>query len=759
MTTEQEIKMLQFDGVGDHVDCGQNVLSGDTDFTVSAWIKTTTTSQGVIIQQRDPDGYNGEYALGVLSTGVVRIWTYKDDYKWSVASTDPINDGKWHHVAAVQSDNEGMLYIDGVEAGADSGGRAALDGSLNTYIGADVRDNIAYFQGLIAEVRVWNCARAPEQIKANMKHFLTGREPGLVGYWRLNEGVGNIAKDITGTSDGAIRQCSWIDTIPPSTPEIGKAIQFNGEGDCVKVDSFSGFPSDAITVEMWIRSSDKTKKGTPFSYAVPGEDNAFLIFDHNNLSLEVNHEQKPSGISLTDGLWHHLAVSWNSIDGVGIVHVDGRKEFSATQAKGKSIPDKGVLVLGQEQDVLGGGFDPTQAFMGEMCDVRIWNVVRTTEEVKRDMYFRLSGKEPGLVAYWQMNEKAGTTLRDITTVNTNDGTLIGCSLIDSEFFLKSDPMQQMLNLRLDWEKLQGWVKDLKIENRSLVQLNPDGKNVPNLISTHSDVITNKDAKITELDENISRINNENTVAVDIRDKEINNIKKINRMLINTGGFTLSINDESVIAMKANSVHSAVAKKIKGVQGKTYDELIAVIRGKLTTDEYNDNETKILESVKMETPMVTLENLIGNANVQIKNARQTLEENQSSHRLENVHMEMKMVPGASGTAMTFPKVDDLKGADHISDLSVINLDFTPRETTKKEVRETTPTPNLIGYTEIMATRRLDAVNLIGEINYKAVKSKEEENRVVFQYPAVGKDVPPMSVVIIAIGKLIKEIETK
>jgi len=111
-----------------------------------------------------------------------------------------------------------------------------------------------------------------------------------------------------------------------------------------------------------------------------------------------------------------------------------------------------------------------------------------------------------------------------------------------------------------------------------------------------------------------------------------------------------------------------------------------------------------------------------------------------------------VPGPGGTSMTFPTIEQLGSVS--GDLSVINLDFAPQETSITDVQETTPTPDLIGYTEIMAIRRLEAANLIVEINYKAVKSSEEENRVVFHHPPAGELVLPMSVVNIAIGKLIK-----
>ena len=50
---------------------------------------------------------------------------------------------------------------------------------------------------------------------------------------------------------------------------------------------------------------------------------------------------------------------------------------------GHVIPGGGVLVLGQEQDELGGGFDLSQSFRGQMTGVQLWNFVLPRDEIKQ----------------------------------------------------------------------------------------------------------------------------------------------------------------------------------------------------------------------------------------------------------------------------------------------------------------------------------------------------------------------------------------
>ena len=51
------------------------------------------------------------------------------------------------------------------------------------------------YAGEIDEVRVWNAVRSQGQIQSNMYLSLVGNEPGLMGYWRLDEGSGQEVFD------------------------------------------------------------------------------------------------------------------------------------------------------------------------------------------------------------------------------------------------------------------------------------------------------------------------------------------------------------------------------------------------------------------------------------------------------------------------------------------------------------------------------------------------------------------------------------
>ena len=143
------------------------------------------------------------------------------------------------------------------------------------------------------------------------------------------------------------------------------------------------FPSTAITVAFWEKSSDS---GVPafVSYAkvAPGTNDVVVQNLFTGVEGCVNNSCTPAGTpNILDGSWHHIAVTWRSSDGQTKVYADGIPT-THTEATGTSIAGAGSLVLGQEQDSVGDTFQLSEAYEGLLDDVRIYNRVLTEAEVK-----------------------------------------------------------------------------------------------------------------------------------------------------------------------------------------------------------------------------------------------------------------------------------------------------------------------------------------------------------------------------------------
>ena len=71
---------------------------------------------------------------------------------------------------------------------------------------------------------------------------------------------------------------------------------------------------------------------------------------------------------------------------------------------------------------MGGGIQGP--FNGLIDEVRIWNTVRTADQIREDMMCTLTGNESGLLAYYRMDYSDGDILYD-NSVNSLNGTLVG----------------------------------------------------------------------------------------------------------------------------------------------------------------------------------------------------------------------------------------------------------------------------------------------------------------------------------------------
>lgn len=91
--------------------------------------------------------------------------------------------------------------------------------------------------GELDEVRIWSTARNAREIRSDMFRTLTGTEPGLMGYWRFDEGTGTAIMDASGHGfDGTLRNgLAWVELNPPSWTDVADAPIKNGEEKVIVV--------------------------------------------------------------------------------------------------------------------------------------------------------------------------------------------------------------------------------------------------------------------------------------------------------------------------------------------------------------------------------------------------------------------------------------------------------------------------------------------------------------------------------------------
>ncbi|MBE9058362.1 LamG-like jellyroll fold domain-containing protein, partial [Sphaerospermopsis sp. LEGE 08334] len=220
MSNAPKLSVISFDGIDDYlVIANHNSINFDKNqnFCIELWLKIGKISPGshtpfdVNIFEKW-QGSVFPYAIRYSSTAGTVYGSRYDGRNPSISSKKVINDQKFHHVAFVKQDSQLFLYVDGVKESETQD--TVIQSTKNDsplYIAAGTSISKGggtrrFFAGQIADIRLWNIARTPEEIKQNMNSRLRGNEPGLVGYYPLN----GDANDKTGNANhGTINGAIW----------------------------------------------------------------------------------------------------------------------------------------------------------------------------------------------------------------------------------------------------------------------------------------------------------------------------------------------------------------------------------------------------------------------------------------------------------------------------------------------------------------------------------------------------------------------
>jgi polyhydroxybutyrate depolymerase len=153
------------------------------------------------------------YSLGLQITHSSDITSY------SYTPDQTIELNAWQHVAATYDGSKGevKLYINGLEQALSHfqtpSGSIGDNSNNDIIIGNDASGSFTFY-GLIDEVRLWETIRIGDELCIFMDEELEGDEPGLLGYWKMNEGEGEAIFDQTANAlEGTLTETSFWDDV------------------------------------------------------------------------------------------------------------------------------------------------------------------------------------------------------------------------------------------------------------------------------------------------------------------------------------------------------------------------------------------------------------------------------------------------------------------------------------------------------------------------------------------------------------------
>lgn len=435
---------LHFDGANDYIEVPAHPSFNLQTFTIETWARPDPTNgTGALFMRTNASGHN-ELLIWLQSASSIYAYVNHTEYRFSFPGQN-FYDEAWRHFAVTFDGATVRAYVNGLPSTNlyYVSATLAFDNS-NILIGADYDAFNGppndFFEGDIDEMRVWNVAKSEAEIQQLMTATLNGNEPGLVAYWRFNEGVGQVLNDLTpNRNHGRLGSGPTTDINDPTwrpgplPPNGNYSLLFDGANDYVEIPMSDSLNLQTFTVECWTRPDPNLSFGDNPALLMRGDSSGknelFLgLVSRSRLGVNVdnvNYNFDFPGIDFLDGTWRHVALTYdnttlrayvNGNPSSNLYYVNATLNFGASNA-----------LIGADYDAFNGGI--SNFFEGEIDEMRIWNVARTESQIRSTMSTSLVGNELGLVAYWRFDEGNGQSLSD-ATANRNSGRLGSTTAMD-----------------------------------------------------------------------------------------------------------------------------------------------------------------------------------------------------------------------------------------------------------------------------------------------------------------------------------------
>ncbi len=203
---------LQFDGDDDYVNCGNDTSLQITGNQITLEAKVTVNQfkdevwQGCVVtkDENDAAAHDSGYMIRIGNNGTVNFNLGSSGWNELNTPQNTIELNSLYHIAATYDGSQMLIYVNGIEKANRSINNLNITNAVEQplLIGDSPQWPGRCFNGKIDEVRLWNIARSQSQIQntmndtLNLNYYLTS-DSGLVGYWRLNEGEGQFASDLS----------------------------------------------------------------------------------------------------------------------------------------------------------------------------------------------------------------------------------------------------------------------------------------------------------------------------------------------------------------------------------------------------------------------------------------------------------------------------------------------------------------------------------------------------------------------------------
>ena len=399
---------LSATGTGDYAIIDKNVLHGKKEFSVSLWEKTAKTGTQSFLSGAKTGGDN---ELIMWFTSDTRFTPYLSNRQNGTRTTSSIAGNTWRHLVWTHGDNKSCLFIDKVAQGCITQATSTLNieslilGQEQDSVGGGFSSSQA-FDGLLDELVIFDQVIGQQQIEQIYTYQNSGL--GLNGEAvacpeippvEFATPIANFKFDEFEYADVAGEVIDSIGTYhsraklaQPVEGKVCRAIDLSTTGtrDYVVIDKDVLHNKRDFSISLWAKTP-KTNNQSLLSGANSSSQNELIMWftGHTRFTPYLQDRQNGSlsTTTIAGDTWRHLV--WTHGTNKSCLFVD--KVAQGCIAQATSELDIVSLILGQEQDSVGGRFDSSQAYNGLLDELVIFENVIGQEQIDQIYDFQDNG--------------------------------------------------------------------------------------------------------------------------------------------------------------------------------------------------------------------------------------------------------------------------------------------------------------------------------------------------------------------------------
>jgi hypothetical protein len=347
--------------------------------TISAWIRPNAVENKGILSKLSGDGYE----FRIISGGKIefRINRATSGTRYKLLSNQSyIADGKtWTHVAVTFSGNNSTLYINGKEDNSiDFNLVSIISNTSDLRIGAVGNGN--RWNGGLDDMRLYNKALTENEISTlyeNSDFSITQAKYVPIGYWKMDEGSGDVFIDHSGNENHAsILNPEGISWVPGRIGQAARFSTLNWPLGTVPHNPTIDI-TQQITIAAWIKPNSLENKG--ILSKLSGDGYEFRILSDGKLEFRINRATSGTTYRLRSNqsyvgngsTWTHVAVTFNGTKSA--IFINGVEDNSATYPP--------VQIISNTADLRIGAIATGNRWNGQLDEIRLYDKALNSVEI------------------------------------------------------------------------------------------------------------------------------------------------------------------------------------------------------------------------------------------------------------------------------------------------------------------------------------------------------------------------------------------